>query len=101
MLNHFLRITLRNLAKSRVYSIINIAGLTVGLAGFIVVLLYLNHELNYDRWSPELKKVYKISARTDEEVREQCDHHYTLFKQTAFWANRSYRKDDPFVQCNG
>jgi putative ABC transport system permease protein len=71
MLNHFLRITLRNLAKSRVYSIINIAGLTVGLAGFIVVLLYLNHELNYDRWSPELKKVYKISARTDEEVREQ------------------------------
>ncbi|RYG23307.1 MAG: ABC transporter permease, partial [Chitinophagaceae bacterium] len=71
MFNHFLRIALRNLSKNRVYTAINIAGLTVGLAGFIVVLLYLNHELSYDSWSPELQKVYKISSRTDEEMLEQ------------------------------
>lgn len=71
MLKHFFRISLRNLARNRVYSTINIAGLTVGLAGFIIVLLYLNNELSYDKWSPELKKVYKIGARTDDEILEQ------------------------------
>ncbi|MCG2612923.1 ABC transporter permease [Terrimonas sp. NA20] len=70
MIKHFFRISLRNMARSKVYSSINIAGLAVGLAGFIVVLLYLNHELNYDKWSPELKKVYKVSLRSDEEVFE-------------------------------
>ncbi len=70
MIKHFFRISLRHIARSKVYSTINIAGLAVGLAGFIVVLLYLNHELNYDKWSPELKKVYKISLRSDEEVFE-------------------------------
>jgi putative ABC transport system permease protein len=70
MIKHFFRISLRNMARSKVYSTMNIAGLAVGLAGFIVVLLYLNHELNYDKWSPELKKVYKVSLRSDEEVFE-------------------------------
>ncbi len=71
MLKHFFRISFRNISKNRVYSAINIAGLSTGLAGFIIVLLYLNYELSYDTWSPELKKMYKISARTDEEVLEQ------------------------------
>ncbi|MET0462247.1 MAG: ABC transporter permease [Chitinophagaceae bacterium] len=70
MIKHFFRISLRNMARNKVYSTINIAGLAVGLAGFIVVLLYLNHELSYDKWSPELKKVYKVSLRSDEEVFE-------------------------------
>lgn len=70
MLKHFFRISLRNLVRNRVYSTINIAGLTVGLAGFIIVLLYLNNELSYDKWSPELKRVYKIGRRTDDEVLE-------------------------------
>ncbi|MGN6291188.1 MAG: ABC transporter permease [Chitinophagaceae bacterium] len=71
MLKHFFRISFRNLAKNRVYSAINIAGLTAGLAGFVLVLLYLNNELSYDKWSPELKKVYRVSQRTDDEIMEQ------------------------------
>lgn len=71
MIRHFLSISLRNIARTKAYSAINIFGLAVGLAGFIVVLLYLNHELDYDRWDPQLKKVYKISSRTDEEFMEQ------------------------------
>ena len=71
MLKHFFRISFRNLAKNRVYSAINIAGLTAGLAGFVLVLLYLNNELSYDKWNPELKKVYGVSQRTDDEIMEQ------------------------------
>jgi len=71
MIRHFFSISLRNIARTKIYSAINIAGLAVGLAGFIVVLLYLNHELDYDNWDPQLKKVYRISSRTDEEFLER------------------------------
>lgn len=71
MIKHFLRIGFRQIARNRVYSLINMAGLTVGLAGFIIVLLYLNHELSHDTWNKQLKRVYKVTARTDEEVMEQ------------------------------
>jgi putative ABC transport system permease protein len=71
MIRHFLRVSVRNIARTKVYSAINIVGLGVGLAGFIVVLLYLNHELDYDSWDPQLKKVYKVSTRTDGEFLEQ------------------------------
>lgn len=71
MIKHFLRISFRQLGRNRVYSFINIAGLTVGLAGFVIVLLYLNYELSYDKWDSRMERVYKISERTDGEIMEQ------------------------------
>ena len=71
MLKSYIKIALRNLIKNPLYSLINIGGLSVGLAGFIIILLYLNHELSYDKWDPSLENVYKISARTDEDILEQ------------------------------
>jgi putative ABC transport system permease protein len=57
--------------KSKAHGVINITGLAVGLAGFMVILLYLNHELSYDTWDDDLKRVYKISARSDEDILER------------------------------
>ena len=71
MLKQYFRNAWRNLLKSKAYTAINIIGLAVGLAGFIMILLYLNHELSYDTWDPSLKKIYKISLRTDEDILEQ------------------------------
>lgn len=51
----------RNLLKHKTYTIINISGLAIGLASFIVILLYLNYELSYDKWDPSLERVAKIS----------------------------------------
>jgi putative ABC transport system permease protein len=68
MIKHFLAITWRNLVKNKVYSSINIFGLAIGLTSFIVILLYLNYELSYDTWDASLKKVYRISERTDEDI---------------------------------
>mgnify|MGYP001248596472 CR=1 FL=1 len=68
MINNFLKTAWRNLWKSKGYAAVNISGLAVGLASFMVILLYLNHELSYDRWDPELMKVFKVSERTDEDI---------------------------------
>ncbi len=71
MIKNYLKIAWGNLLKNKVFSLINITGLAVGLTGFIVILLYLNYELSYDKWDPSLNRLYKISAQTDEEILEQ------------------------------
>ncbi|MGI4022770.1 MAG: ABC transporter permease [Janthinobacterium lividum] len=61
MIESYIKIAWRNLIKSKIFSAVNILGLAAGLASFIIILLYLNYELSYDKWNPELKKVYKVS----------------------------------------
>ncbi|MES2419334.1 MAG: ABC transporter permease [Bacteroidota bacterium] len=60
-----LKIALRNLFKNKIYAAINIGGLTLGLTAFVLLLLFVNHEANYDKWSPELDKVYQLREYHD------------------------------------
>jgi len=68
MLITFLKIAWRNLAKNRWYSFVNISGLAIALASFIVILVYFNYELSYDKWDGSLKRVYKVSLRRDQDI---------------------------------
>ncbi|GGG81058.1 ABC transporter permease [Parapedobacter pyrenivorans] len=70
MIKNYFKATLRNLWKNKAYSSINILGLAIGMASFLVILLYLNHELSYDRWNPELERVYKVSERGEDDIFE-------------------------------
>jgi len=70
MFRNYLKIAWRNTARNISYSSINMIGLAAGLCSFIVILLYMNYELSYDKWSPELNKVYKVSLREDDDYRE-------------------------------
>ncbi|ALL05055.1 hypothetical protein AQ505_05820 [Pedobacter sp. PACM 27299] len=58
-----LKIALRNLWKTKGYTLLNIFGLSIGLAGFIIILLYANLEKSYDTWNPEAKNVYRLSIK--------------------------------------
>lgn len=60
-----LKIALRNLFKNKVYDAINIGGLALGLTAFVLILLFVNHETNYDKWSPDLKKIYQLREYDD------------------------------------
>jgi len=59
MFTNYLKIALRNIIKQRTYSIINIAGLTVGIAAFIFIILYIQNELGFDNHIPESDRVYR------------------------------------------
>ncbi|HEY0652230.1 MAG TPA: ABC transporter permease [Chryseosolibacter sp.] len=59
--NHFFKIFFRNLNRSRVSSFINIIGLVLSLTSFILVSLYVNDELTYDKFHPDAQNVYRIS----------------------------------------
>src|ERR1700722_6368735 len=67
MIKNYFKSAWRNTVSSISNSAINIIGLAAGLASFMVILLYLNYELSYDKWSPELNKVYRVSLRENED----------------------------------
>ena len=63
MIHNYLITALRNFARHKLYSFINIAGLAVGLACAIFIILYLNDELSYDKWIPDSQNIYRIQSK--------------------------------------
>ena len=55
-----LKIALRNLWKNRVYTAINIGGLAIALAAFIVVILYVGYETSYDKDLKNYDRIYLV-----------------------------------------
>jgi putative ABC transport system permease protein len=60
MIFNYLKIAVRNLQKNTVYAIINVAGLTVGLSAFILIALWVQEELSYDRFHEKADRVYRV-----------------------------------------
>ncbi|MGD1890958.1 MAG: ABC transporter permease, partial [Cyclobacteriaceae bacterium] len=61
MLKNYLKIALRNLGRYRQMTIINILGLAVGMAACILILLFVQYELSYDRYHENVDRIYRIS----------------------------------------
>ena len=60
MLKNYLKIAYRNLVKHKVYSLINLLGLAIGLAASLLIGIYLLHELSYDRFHENASQVHRI-----------------------------------------
>ncbi|MCL6740867.1 ABC transporter permease [Sphingomonas sp. RB56-2] len=62
MWRNYWTVAVRALAKSKTYSIINIAGLAIGMAACIMILLYIRYEQSYDNWLPDAENTYQLQA---------------------------------------
>src|SRR5215469_5314016 len=62
MFRNYLVTALRNIARHRLYSFINIAGLTVGLTCAIFIILFVRDQLSYDRWIPGTENLYRFEV---------------------------------------
>jgi len=62
MLLNYLLITLRNFRRQKVFSLLNIFGLALGLASAILIFLYVSDELRYDTMQPYYKDTYRIGS---------------------------------------
>ena len=60
MFNNYIKIAIRNLVKRKFYSLINISGLAIGLASFIIIMLYIIDELSYDRYHKNAENIYRL-----------------------------------------
>ncbi len=60
MIRNYIKIALRNLIKSKTFSIINITGMTMGLASFFIISIFIWDELKYDRYHEDRERTYRI-----------------------------------------
>ncbi len=60
MIKNYLRITFRNLKKHKFYSFINITGLAIGIACCLIIFLWVQNELGYDRFHKNAGELYRI-----------------------------------------
>jgi putative ABC transport system permease protein len=62
MLRNYFVIALRLLVKNKIFSLINILGLSTGIACCILITLYIQDEFNYEKGFPEPQKVFRINT---------------------------------------
>ncbi|MEE4198059.1 MAG: ABC transporter permease [Bacteroidales bacterium] len=60
MLKNYLILTFRNIFRQKAYSFINIFGLAVGITSFIIILLYVQNELSYNKHIEDAKNKYRV-----------------------------------------
>jgi len=60
MLQHYVRIAIRNLAKQKGLTFINVSGLSLGLACFCLILLFAVSEFSYDQWHEKAARIYRL-----------------------------------------
>jgi len=62
MLQNYIKIAFRNLARNKAYSAINIIGLSIGLAAAMLIMLYTKDEMSYDRFHANNSAIYRITS---------------------------------------
>jgi putative ABC transport system permease protein len=61
---NYFKTVFRNLARNKVYSFINIAGLSLGLACAMLIMLYVKDEVSFDRFHKNVNDIYRIVSRS-------------------------------------
>lgn len=60
MFQNYWKVAVRSLLKRKGYTLINIGGLATGMAVCLLILLFVRHELGYDRWEDNGERVYRV-----------------------------------------
>lgn len=61
MLKNYFKIAIRNLVKHKGYSFINISGLAIGISLCLLILMYVKHELSYDRFNEKAERIVRVN----------------------------------------
>jgi len=92
MFRHNLKIISRNLFKDFSYSVINILGLSIGIACCIVLVLYLKSELTYDQHFSKHERIYRVANRLS------SGDNINLFAQTSYALGPFLAEESPEIE---
>ncbi|NJO25576.1 MAG: ABC transporter permease [Bacteroidia bacterium] len=70
MFKNYFKTAFRNLARNKVYSFINIAGLSIGLACAMLIMLYVKDEVSFDGFHKKVNNIYRIVSMGKENGKE-------------------------------
>ena len=61
MFKNYIKIAIRNIFRQRIYSLINIVGLAIGISCCILILLFVRYELSYDKFNKKADRIYRVT----------------------------------------
>ncbi|RDB05328.1 ABC transporter permease [Runella aurantiaca] len=93
MLKNYLKITLRNLRAKRVYTTLNIIGLSVGMASGLLIFLFISHHVSTDRHHQKFDRIYRIV--TDLHLEDGSVEYYP---EAPLPMARAFRADFPQIE---
>ena len=73
MIKNYFKIAFRNLVRNKVYSFINIVGLSIGLACAMLIMLYVKDEVSFDRFHKNVNNIYHIAVKSKHNGQEYKD----------------------------
>jgi putative ABC transport system permease protein len=74
MFKNYFIVAFRNLRRNKVYSFINIAGLSLGLASAMLIILYVKDEVSYDKFHANVNNIYRVvTDNTDKDGNRRKD----------------------------
>ena len=94
MLQNYFTIAFRNLKKQRFYTLINVAGLAVGVASCLIIMLYVTNELSFDKHFKDYDRIYRVQA----EIKFGDNH--LMLSVTPAPLSEALQKDFPEVETS-
>ena len=79
MLLNYIKIALRNILRNKIYSVINIMGLSIGMACAILLFLFIRDELSYDKYNSRHDRIYMVQTCVNHGTEEK----YGIFSSLA------------------
>ncbi len=92
MIKNYFKTAWRNLSRNKIYSFINIAGLSMGLACAMLILLYVKDEVSFDRFHKNVNHIYRIVA----EAKHNGEEHKN--SNTGFLQGPRFTQNVPGIQ---
>jgi len=77
IIKNYIKIALRNIFRNKLYSFLNIAGLSIGIACFLLILFYVQDELSFDRFHDKANRIYRVNLTFDTSERVVLSAHTT------------------------
>ena len=65
MIKSYIKIALRVITRQKLFALINIFGLSIGLAGTMLLLFYINHETSYDKSFSNADRIFRVTLNID------------------------------------
>lgn len=94
MLKNYLTVGLRTLARNRVFALINILGLAIGMAACILLLLFVRYETSYDAWLPGHDRAYQVQTFSNDPENNRTE----ASQMTSYVVGTTLAKDFPEIE---
>ncbi len=96
MLRNYLKTAWRNLLKTKTFSAINVSGLAIGIAAFLLIVSYLHFEYSFDDYNVRKDRIFRVPMEVTEQMQRGAQPEQVAFTYPAVAG--ALKKDFPEIQ---